>query len=92
MLLLRINCGSKQCSFFSVILLNIMSVRILDMIICSGELLWMFFPFRDAIKLTLKVCFICLFVVIDPTNLDYNCGYPGLMLNHPQPISNVEQS
>ena len=32
-----------------------------------GALLWQFFP--DFIKLTLKVVFICPFVVIDPTDL-----------------------
>ena len=50
-------------------LLKIRSVRILDTIVCSGTLLWLFSPAWDANKLTLQVGFICPFVVIDPTNL-----------------------
>ena len=36
---------------------------------CSGALIWLFSPAWDAIKLTLKVGFICPFVVDDPTYL-----------------------
>ena len=50
-------------------LLKIRSVRKLVTIICSGTLLWLFSPAWDAVNLTLEVGFICLFVVIDPTNL-----------------------
>ena len=34
-----------------------------------GALLWLFTPAWDAVKLTLKVGFICSFVVIDPAYL-----------------------
>ena len=50
-------------------LLKIRSVKILDTILCSGALLWLFPPAWDAVKLTLQVGFICPFVVIDPTDL-----------------------
>ena len=50
-------------------LLKIRSVRILDMIVCSQTLLWLFYPALDAVKLTLQVGSICPFVVIDSTNL-----------------------
>ena len=50
-------------------LLKIRSVRILDTIVCSGTFLWVFPPTWDAVRLTLKVGFMCPFVVIDPTNL-----------------------
>ena len=43
-------------------LLKIRSIRILDTIVCSGTLLWLFSPAWDAIKLTLQVGFICPFV------------------------------
>ena len=36
---------------------------------CSVAFIWLFSPAWDAIKLTLKVGFICPFVVDDPTNL-----------------------
>ena len=36
---------------------------------CSGVLSWLFSPAWDAVKLTLKVGFICPFVVDDPTDL-----------------------
>ena len=50
-------------------LLKIRSVRILDTIICSEAFLWLFSPTWDSVKLTLKVGFICPFMVIDPTDL-----------------------
>ena len=50
-------------------LLKIKSVRILDTIVCSGTLLWLFSPAWDTVKLTLQVGFICPFVVIYPTDL-----------------------
>ena len=49
---------------------KIRSVVILDTIVCSGTLLWLFSPAWDAVKLTPQVGFICPLVVIDPTNLD----------------------
>ena len=36
---------------------------------CSGALIWLFSPAWDAAKLTLKVGFICPFVVDDPSYL-----------------------
>ena len=54
--------------------LKIRSVRILDTIVCSGTLLWLFSPAWDTLKLTLQVGFICPFEVIDPTNLDMTIG------------------
>ena len=36
---------------------------------CSGALIWLFSLAWDAVKLTLKVGFICPFVVDDPTDL-----------------------
>jgi hypothetical protein len=50
-----------------LLLLNIRSVRILDTIVCSEPLVWLFSPAWDAVILTLDVEFICPFVVIDPT-------------------------
>ena len=44
-------------------------VRILDTIVCSGTLFWLFTLAWDIVKLTLKGGFICPFVVIDPTDL-----------------------
>ena len=41
----------------------------LDPIVCSGTLLWLFSPAWDPIELTLQVGFICPFAVIDPTDL-----------------------
>ena len=51
------------------VLLQIRSVRILDTIVCSGILLWLFSPALDAVKLTLQVGFIFPFVVIDHADL-----------------------
>ena len=61
-------------------LLKIRSVKILDTIVCSGTLLWLFSPAWDAVKLTLQVGFTCPVVVIDPTDLGGHRGCPGLML------------
>ena len=41
----------------------------LDTFVCLGALIWLFSPAWDAVKLTLKVGFICPFVVNDPTYL-----------------------
>ena len=41
----------------------------LDTFACSGALIWLFSPAWDAVELTLKAGFICLFVVDDPTYL-----------------------
>ena len=50
-------------------LLKVRYARILDTFVCSGALIWLFSPAWDAVKLTLKVGFICPFVVDDPTDL-----------------------
>ena len=50
-------------------LLKVRYVRILDMFVCPGALIWLFSPALDAVNLTLKVGFICPFVVDDPTYL-----------------------
>ena len=63
--------GFRQAALLPPFLLKIRPVRILDTIVCSGSLLWLFSPDwpGDAFELTLKVGFICPFVVIDPTDL-----------------------
>ena len=62
--------GSDNTALLSWFLLRIRSVRILDTIVCSGSLVWLFSPAWDAVKITLQeVGFICPFVVIDPTDL-----------------------
>ena len=42
-------------------------VSMLDKIVCLGPLVWLFSPALDAVELTLKVCFTCPFVIMDPT-------------------------
>ena len=56
-------------AIFLRFLLNIRSVRILDTIVHSRTLLWLFSQAWDAVELTLQVGFIYPFVVLDPTNL-----------------------
>ena len=46
------------------------SVRILDMFVCLAALIWLFSLAWDAVKLALKVGFICPFMVDDPIYLD----------------------
>ena len=53
-------CSSSEISFED---------QVLDTGVCSGTFLWLFSPTWNTVKLTLKVGFICPFVVIDPTNL-----------------------
>ena len=65
----RFNDGIKKADIIPRFLLKIRSVRILDTLVCSKKLLWLFSPSWDAVNLTLKVGFIWLFVVIDPTDL-----------------------
>ena len=55
-------------AFLPLLLLKIRSVRMLDTIVCSESLVWLFSPAWDAVTLTLDVGFICPFVVIDPTD------------------------
>ena len=44
-------------------------VRILDTLVCSAALLWLFSLPWDAVELTLQVGFIFPFMVIEPTDL-----------------------
>ena len=62
------NNGFRHSAFLLQFILKIRSVGILDTIVCWGTLLWLFSQACDAIKLTMKVGFICPFVVIDPTD------------------------
>jgi hypothetical protein len=52
------NDGSDDTALLPLLLLKIRSVRMLDMIVCSGPLVWLFSPAWDAVKLTLDVGFI----------------------------------
>ena len=64
------NAGSDNAALLSWFLLKIRSVRILDTIVCSGSLVWLFSPAWDAVNSPCQeVGFICPFVVIDPTDL-----------------------
>ena len=57
--LLRLfNDGSDNTALLSWFLLKIRSVRILDTIVCSGSLVWLFSPAWDAVKLTLPGCWL----------------------------------
>jgi hypothetical protein len=60
--------GSDDAALLPLLLLKIKSVRLLDTIVCSGPLIWLFSPAWDAVILTLDVGFFCPFVVIDPTD------------------------
>ncbi len=54
----------------------------LDTIVCSEPLVWLFSPAWDAVTLTLGVGFICLFVAIDPTDLGATMVVaPGRMID-----------
>jgi hypothetical protein len=83
-LLLRwFNGGSDDTALFPLLLLKIRSVRMLDTIVCSEPLVWLFSPAWDAVILTLDVGFICPFVVIDPTDLGATTVVaPGRMLDN----------
>jgi hypothetical protein len=61
------NGRSDDAALLPLLLSKIRSVRMLDSIICSEPLVWLFSPAWDAVILTLDVGFICPFVVIDPT-------------------------
>ena len=61
--------GSEKALTYMRFLLKVRYVRILDTFLCSGALIWLFSPACDAVKLTLKVGFICPFMVDDPTDL-----------------------
>ena len=61
--------GPDSAVHFPLFLLKVRYVRILDTFVCSGALIWLFSLAWDAVKLTLKVGFICPFVVNDPTDL-----------------------
>jgi hypothetical protein len=63
----------------------------LDTVVYSGPLVWLFSPAWDAVTLTLDVGFICLFVVIDPT--DYRAAMvvaPGQMIDRFLSIPDAE--
>ncbi len=62
------NGGSDDTALFPLLLLKIRSIRILDTIVCSESLVWLFSPAWDVVILTLDVVFVCPFVVIDPTD------------------------
>ena len=71
LLLSKFNDGPQQwCAVLRLrFLLKIRSIRILDTMVCSGTLLWLFSPAWDTVQPKLQVGFICPLVVIDPTNL-----------------------
>ena len=52
-LLRQFDNGSKNTALLLSILLKIRSLRILDTIVCSGSLVWLFSLAWDAVKLTL---------------------------------------
>ena len=61
-LLLRwFNGGSGDTVLLPLLLLKIRSVRMLDTIVRSEPLIWLFSPAWDAVILTLDVVFICSF-------------------------------
>ena len=61
--------GPVSAALLLRFLLKIRFVRILDTIVCSAALLWLFSLAWDAVELTLQVGFICPFMLIDPTDL-----------------------
>ena len=69
--LLRLfNDGSNNTSLLSGFFLKFRSVRILNMILCSGSLVWLFSPAWDVVNSPCQEFgFICALVVIDSTNL-----------------------
>ena len=68
-LLLRwFNGGSDNTALLLLLLLKIRSVRMMDTIVCSRPLVWLFSPAWDAVTLTLDVGFIRPFVVSAPTD------------------------
>ena len=68
--------GSNNTVLLLRFLLKVRSVRKLDIIVCSGPLLWLFSLAWDAVKLILQVGFIYPFVVIDPINLGMTIVVP----------------
>jgi hypothetical protein len=62
------NGGSDDTAILPLLLPKIRSFRMLDTIVCSGSLVWLFSPAWGAVTLTLDVGFICPFVVIDPAD------------------------
>jgi hypothetical protein len=63
----------------------------LDTIVCSEPLVWLFSPAWNAVILTLDVGFICPFVVIDPTDKGgTTVAAPGRMVDNFLPIPNAE--
>jgi hypothetical protein len=62
------NGGSDDSALIPLLLLQTMSVGMMDTIVCLGPLVWLFSPAWDAIILTLENGFICPFVAIDPAD------------------------
>ncbi len=85
------NGGSDDTALLPLLLLKFRSVRILETIVCSGPLVWLFSPAWDAVILTLDVGFICPFVVIDPTDEGATTVVaPGRMMYNLLPIPDSE--
>ena len=88
--------GSDDTALLLWFLLKIRSVRILDTIVCSGSLVWLFSPAWDAVKLTLPGAWLHLsFRGHRPYRFrsdDGNCSElaPGLMFGDFLPIPDAE--
>ena len=90
--------GSDNTALLSWFLLKIRSVRLLDTIVCSGSLVWLFSQAWDAVKLTLPGCWLHLsFRGHWPYQFrsdDGNCSKlaPGLVFDNflPQAIPDAE--
>ena len=95
-LLCRFNDGSDDTALLSWFLQKIRSVRILDTIVCSWSLVWLFSPARDAVKLILPGCWLHLsFRGYRPYRFrsdDCSCSElaPGLMFENFLPIPDAE--
>ena len=95
--LLRLfNDGSDNTALLSWFLLKIRSVRILDTIVCSESLFWLFSPAWDAVKLTLPGCWLHLSIRghwhYRFRSNDGSCSElaPGLMFDNFLPIPDAE--
>ena len=95
--LLRLfNYGSDNTANLSWFLVKVGSVRILDTIVCSGSLVWLFSPAWDAFKLTLPGFWLHVsFCGHWPYRFKSNDGKcselaPGLMFDNFLPIPEAE--
>ena len=90
------NDGSDNTALLSWFLLKIRSVRILDTIVCSGSLFWLFSPAWDAVKFILPRCWLHLSFrghwLYRFRSDDDSCSElaPGLMFDNFLPIPNAE--